>query len=96
MEFLDTEPMVRAIIAPVVRLQERVADRIGLQLAAAAGRDPISALGFFDKSAVDAQDEVFPAVHDLPVQRKSARLQDNTSFQAVAAMFHDVEMNCAP
>ena len=51
METLDTEPMVRAQIAPIANFQERTADRIGMELAAAIGVDPLDALRFFDKSA---------------------------------------------
>lgn len=85
MEFLDTEPMLRALVAPAARLQERVADRIGLRLAAAAGLDPVSALGFFDKSALEDQEGgVFPQVHDSPAERKSLLLPALAAFRGRA------------
>lgn len=94
---LDTEPMVRALAAPVARLEERVADRIGLELATAAGIDPISALGFFDKSADDAQGgNLFPDIHDLPVERKALLLRTAASFRPLLAMFRGGEVSCTP
>lgn len=96
MEFLDTEPMVRALVAPAARLQERVADRLGLELAAAAGIDPVSALGFFDKSADDGQGGIFPDMHDLPAARKASLLQAATPFRPILALFRGREVNCAP
>ncbi len=98
MEFLDTEPMLRARLAPVARLQERVADRLGLEIAAAAGIDPSGALGFFDKSADDAHGGgVFPDMHDTPVERKSMLLlAADAPFRPIAALFRARELNCAP
>lgn len=97
MEFLDTEPMLRALVAPAARLQERVADRIGLRLAAAAGLDPISALGFFDKSAVDNQGGgVFPQVHDSPAERKALLLPSVAPFRSMLTMLRGRAMDCTP
>jgi len=96
MEFIDTEPMVRAQLAPVARLQERVADRLGLELAAAAGIDPMSALGFFDKSADEAQGGgIFPDMHDTPVQRKTLLLQTATPHRTMRALFRGRGIDCA-
>jgi len=95
MEFLDTEPLVRALVAPVARLQERVADRIGLELAAAAGIDPISALGFFDKSADERQGGIFLGMHDTSVERKASLLQAAASFRPIFAAFRGREISCA-
>lgn len=89
--------MVRALSAPVMRLQERVADRIGLELATAAGFDQISALVLFDKSADDDQGgSLFPDVHDLAVKRKALLLQAAASSRPIYAMFRDREADCAP
>jgi predicted Zn-dependent protease len=97
MEFLDTEPMVRAQIAPIARLQERVADRIGLELAAAAGFDPTRALGFFDKSADQAQGGgIFPDMHDAPVQRKTLLLRPAAPYRTMRALFRGRAIDCAP
>jgi Zn-dependent protease with chaperone function len=97
MEFIDTEPMVRAQLAPAARRQERVADRLGLELAAATGIDPVSALGFFDKSADEAQGgSLFPDMHDLPAARKAALLKAATSFRPVVAWLRARAVNCAP
>lgn len=98
MDVLDTEPMVRALAAPVVRLQERVADRIGIELATGAGVDPISALGFFDKSADSVQGGIFPDLHDSPLERKTSLLQVATSFpfRPIATIFRGRDVSCAP
>jgi Zn-dependent protease with chaperone function len=96
MEYLDTEALVRAQLASDVRLQERVADRVGLELAAAAGVDPISALGFFDKSAnADRGANLYPDAHDLPVERKFLLLQTAESFRSIFAMIRGHEVSCA-
>ena len=92
---LDTEPMVRALAAPVVRLQERVADRIGLELATETGFDPIGALGFFDKSADEGDRDLYPHVHDTPAERKSLLLKTATSYRPIPALFRARELNCA-
>lgn len=97
MEFLDTEPMVRALVAPAARLQERVADRIGLRLAAAAGLDPVSALGFFDKSAAEDQGGgIFPQVHDSPAERKALLLPAVAPSGSMATRLRGRAMDCAP
>jgi hypothetical protein len=97
MEFLDTEPVLRAELAPITRLQERVADRLGLELAAASGTDPVAALGFFDKGTDEAQDGgIFPDVHDSAIERKSLLLQAGPPFHPIAALFHGRETSCAP
>lgn len=97
MEFLDTEPWVRAQIAPIARLQERIADRIGLELVTDAGIDPVSALRFFDKDADDRQSEgMFPDVHDSAAHRKASLLGPATSFAPVFAMFRGGQLNCSP
>jgi len=96
MEFLDTEPMLRARLAPIARLQERVADRLGLEFAAAAGADPNGALGFFDKSAGEAQGGVFPDLHDAPAARKASLLAAVTPSRAFATLFRARALNCTP
>lgn len=96
MEFLDTEPMVRARLAPVIRLQERVADRIGLELASASGIDSIRALGFFDKSAEKDRSGIFPDAHDLPGARKDALHSLAITLQNPLPAFRLRPMNCAP
>jgi Zn-dependent protease with chaperone function len=97
MEFLDTEPLVRAIVAPAARLQERVADRIGLELVAAAGIDTSAALEFFDKSTGDAQGgSIFPDLHDAALERKSMLLQTAVPFWPLVALFRDRGINCSP
>ncbi len=97
MEAIDTEPMVRALLAPMARLQERVADRIGLELAAAAGIDPIIALGFFDKSADEVEGGgVFPEMHDSPSVRKTSLQQAATPLRQVLARFRGRPIDCAP
>jgi Zn-dependent protease with chaperone function len=96
MEFLDTEPLVRAQVAPMARLQERVADRIGLELATATGIEPSGALRFFDKSAEDDEGGVFADVHDRPAQRKALLSAATTSLQMLAAVFRSREIDCKP
>ena len=95
MEYLDTEPFLRAQLAPVIRLQESVADRVGLELVAAAGIDGVSALGFFDKSAADGEAGVFADVHDLPAARKAALLQTEASSRPWRAPFRSRTVSCA-
>lgn len=96
MEAIDTEPMVRALLAPVARLQERVADRIGLELATAAGIDPIVALGFFDKSAAEAEGEgIYPDMHDSPSERKVFLFKAATPFRSIVARLRARKVNCA-
>lgn len=95
-EAIDTEPLVRAQLAPIARLQERVADRLGLELAAAAGIDPISALGFFDKSAAEAEGGgIFPDMHDSPSERKALLFQTATPFWSIVARLRARKVNCA-
>lgn len=94
MEFLDTEPMVRALVAPAARLQERIADRLGLELAAAAGVDPERALGFFDNTAEDIQGGIFPDMHDTPLERKASLLPAVAPFASIAALFRGREASC--
>jgi Zn-dependent protease with chaperone function len=96
-EFLETEPLVRALVAPAARLQERVADRIGLELAAAAGIDSSDALEFFDKGGVDAQGgSVFPDLHDAALERKSMLLQTAAPLGPLIGLFRDRRINCSP
>lgn len=97
MEFLDAEPTVRARLAPVVLLQERIADRLGLEFAAASGIDPVSALGFFDKNAGEIQDgSLFPDRHEAPAKRKSSLLALAPPSPPLAGLFRPNEPNCAP
>lgn len=96
MEFLDTEPMVRARLAPIIRLQETVADRVGLALATASGINPIGALHFFDKSAEKDRSGIFPDAHDLPGERKTALLNAATSLHGSLSALHQQALNCAP
>jgi len=96
MEYLDTESMVRAQIAPIVRLQERIADRLGLELATETGVDPASALRFFDKSAADDSGGIYPDAHDLSTNRKSTLLHTASPHYVTAALFRSREVNCAP
>ena len=71
-EYLETEPWVGEHIAPLVRAHERVADRLGLELAAAAGSDPVKALAFFDTvRRVDRECGFERATHDSPAQRQA-------------------------
>ena len=87
MEYLDTEPWVRAQVAPIVRLQERAADRLGLELAAAIGADPSSALRFFDKSVNEGHGGIFPDVHEFASRTKIAAA---TRCDAVSTAFRGV------
>ena len=96
MEYLDTEPMVRAQIAPMANSQERTADRIGMELAAAIGIDPLQALRFFDKSAAKDGGGIMPDVHDSPAKRKAMLLQDMVVYPPLLAINRDLQVNCAP
>jgi Zn-dependent protease with chaperone function len=72
-EYLETEPWVGEHIAPLVRAHERVADRLGLALAAAAGFDPVKSLAFFDTvRRVDCECGFERGTHDSPEQRQAA------------------------
>ena len=95
MEYLDTEPMVRAQIAPIANSQERTADRIGMELAAAIGIDPLQALHFFDKSAAKDGGGIMPDVHDAPAERKATLLRDMAAYPPVFEMRRDHRLNCA-
>src|SRR6185369_288181 len=95
METLDTEPMVRAQIAPIANFQERTADRIGMELAAAIGVDPLDALRFFDKSAAKDGGGIMPDVHDAPAERKATLLRDMAAYPPVFEMRRDHKLNCA-
>jgi predicted Zn-dependent protease len=96
MEYLDTEPMVRAQIADIANSQERTADQIGIELAAAIGVNPLAALRFFDKSAAKDGGGIMPDVHDPPVERKAALLHDITAYPPQLAMRRGHRLNCAP
>lgn len=72
-EVMATEPMIVEALAPVLRAHERVADRLGLELAAAAGFDPVRALAFFDAAERAEQGSGFrPRLHDAPRVRRAA------------------------
>jgi len=94
MEFLDTEPLVRAQLAPVARLQERIADTVGLALVVGAGIDPLKALGFFDKSARDEYGGMFPDLHDSPVQRKASLKKNATLPSTIWGMLQPRGASC--
>ena len=96
MEYLDTEPMVRAQIASVANAQERTADRIGLELAAAIGADPLDALLFFNKSAATEGGGIMPDVHDPAVERKAALLQDLSAPAGLLKIRQRHRLNCSP
>jgi Zn-dependent protease with chaperone function len=96
MEYLDTEPMVRAQIASIASSQERTADRIGMELAAAIGVDPLEALRFFDKSAAKDGGGIMPDVHDPPVERKATLLHDITAYPPQLVMRRGHRLSCAP
>jgi Zn-dependent protease with chaperone function len=95
MEYLDTEPMVRAQVAGLIRTQERVADRAGLQLAVAAGYDAVAALQFFDNAArIDARYGVPAAVHDAPAERRAALQGAAWRLRLLPAWFADGAPDC--
>jgi hypothetical protein len=97
MEFLDTEPVLRAQLAPTARLQERIADRLGLELAMAAGIDRMGALGFFDKSADEVEGGgIFQDMHDTPLERKSVLLPTAAQISSLSTLFDGREPGCAP
>jgi Zn-dependent protease with chaperone function len=96
MEYLDTEPMVRAQVAGLVQTQERVADRAGLQLAAAAGYDPVAGLQFFENAArIDRQYGVPAAVHDAPAARRADLQGAAWRLRFFPALFADGSPDCA-
>ena len=95
MEYLDTEPMVRAQIASIASSQERTADRIGMEFAAAIGVDPLEALHFFDKSAAKDRGGIMPDVHDAPAERKATLLRDMAAYPPLFEMRRDHKLNCA-
>jgi predicted Zn-dependent protease len=95
MEYLDTEPMVRAQVAGLVQTQERVADRAGLRLAAAAGYDPVAALQFFENAArIDRQYGVPTAVHDAPAARRADLQSAAWRLRFFPALFADASPDC--
>jgi predicted Zn-dependent protease len=89
MEFLQTEPLVRAQIARMASSHEREADRVGLLIAAHAGFDAMQALRYFDTvRAVDERSGIYETPHDSPEGRQAAlrrlaqRLSRDTAFLA--------------
>jgi Zn-dependent protease with chaperone function len=96
MEYLDTEPMVRAQIATVANAQERTADRIGLELAAAIGADPLDALGLFNKSVAAEGGGMMPDVHDPAVERRAALLRDLPVPAGLLKIRQSARLNCTP
>jgi prepilin-type N-terminal cleavage/methylation domain-containing protein len=96
MEYLDTEPMVRAQIAAVANAQERTADRIGMELVAAIGADPLDALRLLNKSAVAEGGGMMPDVHDPAIKRKAALLQDLSAPAGLLKIRQSHRLNCAP
>ena len=96
MEYLDTEPMVRAQISPLVRMEERIADRLGLELASEIGIDQASALRFFESSAVDDGSGIFPDAHDLSANRRSALLRTAAPRYVKTPLLFSREAACAP
>ena len=96
MEYLDTEPMVRAQIASIANSQERAADRIGMEFAAAIGVDPLEAVRFFDTSIAKDGGGIMPDMHDSPVERKAKLLQDIATYPPLLATRRGQRLNCAP
>ena len=96
MEYLDTEPMVRAQIASIAGSQERTADRIGMEFAAAIGVKPLEAVRFFDTSIAKDGDGIMPDMHDSPAIRKTRLLQDIVAYRGTLEIRHDRRLNCAP
>ena len=96
MEYLDTEPMVRAQIASIANSQERTADRIGMEFAAAIGVDPLEAVRFFDTSIAKDGGGIMPDMHDSPVERKAKLLQDIATYPPLLATRRGQRLNCAP
>jgi len=94
MEYLDTEPMVRAQIASIASSQERTADRIGMEFAAAIGVDPLEAVRFFDTSIAKDGGGIMPDMHDSPAERKTKLLQDVTTYPPLLAMRRGRQLNC--
>ena len=95
MEYLDTEPMVRAQIASIASSQERTADRIGMEFAAAIGVDPLEAVRFFDASIAKDGGGIMPDMHDSPGERKTILLQDIAAYPRLVAMRRGHRWNCA-
>ena len=94
MEYLDTEPMVRAQIASIASSQERAADRIGMEFAVAIGVDPLEAVRFFDTSIAKDGGGIMPDMHDSPAERKTKLLQDVTTYPPLLAMRRGRQLNC--
>ena len=94
-EYLDTEPAVGLQVAPMVRVQERIADRLSLALAMASGTDPGQAVAFFDKSAADEGGLINDA-HDHAQLRKAALLRSVAGGRLTGRFFHTRETDCAP
>jgi hypothetical protein len=65
-QFMETEPLVRRQIAPLVLVHERIADVVGLELTRISGFDAERALGFFDKAELRTRAGVEEPVHDSP------------------------------
>jgi predicted Zn-dependent protease len=96
MEYLDTEPMVRAQIAPIANSQERTADRIGMQLAASIGVDALAAARFFDTSAAKDDAGIMPDDHDAPAERKASLLHGVARPDSMDDMQRTRSFTCAP
>jgi predicted Zn-dependent protease len=73
-----------------------VADRVGLELVTASGFDPISALGFFDKSAERDGGGIFADFHELPRERKSSLVTAAESFRKHVPVLRERAVNCVP
>lgn len=94
-EYLETEPAVRAQIAPLVRIQERIADRLGLELAVAAGFEAEKARAFFASvQRVDRERGLETAAHDPPAIREEVlrKIADRSRPERIATR----EWDCSP
>jgi Zn-dependent protease with chaperone function len=94
-EVMETEPLIVQALAPALRGHESVADRLGLELAAAAGFDPVRALAFFDAAARAERQTGFRArLHDPPLARKAALA--GPAVRLRSATVQSPAWSCAP